>query len=435
MARSKAFLRGFLALAVVVPACVQLRERPLTSGSAGTGPGGATDGEGGEGGKGLGGHAGKATAGAGVDGGTGGTMTVGGTSLGGQSDAGQSGAPELGGAGDGDTGGNSHCNVKNTPVDASCELEAPSCDGLTTKCGADHESCCTSTHLPGGEYIRSYDASKTVSQDGVAVVGYQDQNSAAAKMDGFWLDRYEVTVGRFRKFVEAYDGWRQNKPFNEDGKVLDVNGTGWNKTTMDPALPGDAVTLGASLTFAACGDKVTWTSTPAGAEDMPVNCVRWAVAFAFCIWDGGRLPTEAEWNYAAAAGAQQRAFPWSDPASQAITPDADHANLESAGVLAVGARAPGKWGHQDLAGNVFEWTRDACTDCNTPSNKTPGADLDDYLDTTCIHCVHTSGPNRIMRGGSWKFQKAFGRTAARAANSPLNAYDDLGFRCARNPAP
>jgi formylglycine-generating enzyme required for sulfatase activity len=423
-----------MALAFVGPACVELRDGPLTSGSAGADTGGTSAGSGGS-------QAANGPGGDGAEAGNGGAFGApGGAPAGGQggeSDPGQSGASEGGAGGAAGSGGASepHCTLKNTPVDGSCDLQVPSCEGLTTKCGDDQESCCTSTHLPGGEYIRSYDASKTLSQDGVAVVGYQDQNSTPAKMDEFWLDRYEVTVGRFRKFVTAFNGWRTNKPFNDDGKVLDVNSTGWNKVTMDPSLPLESVSLDVALTSAECGDKVTWTSEPHGAEDMPINCVTWVVAYAFCIWDGGRLPTEAEWNFAAAAGAEQRAFPWSDPASQATTPDASDANLESEGVLSVGSRAPGKWGHQDLAGNVFEWTRDACTDCNTPSSSTPGAHLTDYLDTTCVHCVHTGGPNRIMRGGSWKFQKAFGRTGARAANAPLNAYDDLGFRCARNPAP
>jgi hypothetical protein len=59
---------------------------------------------------------------------------------------------------------------------------------------------------------------------------------------------------------------------------------------------------------------MTWTDTVGPNENLPMNCVPWYKAFAFCVWDGGRLPTEAEWNYAATGGNEQRKYPWGSTA-------------------------------------------------------------------------------------------------------------------------
>src|SRR5436190_2500975 len=122
----------------------------------------------------------------------------------------------------------------------------------------------------------------------------------------------------------------------------------------------------------------TFTKAPGANDNLPLNCADWYVAFAFCAWDGGRLPTLAEWNMAAAGGDQQRLYPWWAPGS-AMVVDKTYANYGSPYSVDVRAfkkvgalpKGNGRWGHADLSRNVAEWLRDAvghfgardCVDC------------------------------------------------------------------------
>jgi formylglycine-generating enzyme required for sulfatase activity len=185
-----------------------------------------------------------------------------------------------------------------------------------------------------------------------------------------------------------------------------------------------------SLTSAlACNSNYqTWTNQQGSNENKPINCVTWFEAMIFCAWDGGFLPTDAEWNYAAAGGSEQRTYPWSMPASS-TTIDTSYADYCSSNTCCsgncisiqnVGADSPkgdGKWGQADLAGNLDEWGLDwypgwaiPCTDCA-------------YLSPTS---------DRIIRSGSFADSVASSmRTTLRVGGSPTTRYFTNGFRCAR----
>ena len=137
-------------------------------------------------------------------------------------------------------------------------------------------------------------------------------------MSGFRLDKYLATVGRFRAFVAAsVAGW---VPAAGSGKHVHLNGgqglvnsggagyePGWDPTdTLELATTSAdwMARLNCEPSFH------TWTDIPGQNESLPINCVDWYEAYAFCIWDGGFLPSEAEWEDAAAGGAEQRAYPW-----------------------------------------------------------------------------------------------------------------------------
>jgi formylglycine-generating enzyme required for sulfatase activity len=246
-----------------------------------------------------------------------------------------------------------------------------------------------------------------------------------ATISSFRLDTYEVTIGRFRQFVNAAGLGTQATPPASGAGARTLNGMasqgGWDPT-WNASLKANTADLVAALKCDA-----EWTDAPGINDALPVHCLTWYEAFAFCVWDGGFLPTQAEWNFAAAGGSQQRAYPWSSPAGS-LAIDCAHANYDAQphcvnppGGTAnrVGSESPegdGAYGQADLGGNVWEWTLDyggtplsACNDCAT---LTPNA-------------------NRIIRGGSWYVIAVSLRTARPDGAAPTFRGYDLGVRCAR----
>ena len=296
--------------------------------------------------------------------------------LGTAGDATDGGAGGIGGnSADGATGGSGGSNgiPAGTP--------GPSCTGLASTCGpSGNESCCTSLLVPGGTFYRNYDG-----------VNYGDKSYPATVSD-FALDKYESTVGRFRAFVNAGMGTQANPPAPGAGAHPLIPGSGWD-SAWNTTLPADAASQIAAMKCSA--QFQTWTDTPGGNENRPQDCLAWSTAFAFCAWDGGRLPTEAEWNYAAAGGSEQRVYPWSNPPSSTSI-DHTRASYECMGdgvsacsstdFIVVGSRPAGngRWGHADLAGNVEEWMLDYSGAYQTP----------------CHDCVSALAYYRSVRGGN-----------------------------------
>jgi formylglycine-generating enzyme required for sulfatase activity len=284
--------------------------------------------------------------------------------------------------------------------------------------------------VAGGTYSRTY------SNLGSGPTGEADP----ATVSGFRLDKYEVTVGRFRQFVTAWNGGSGYVPPAGSGKHAHLNGghglansaspgtyeTGWVASDDSNIAPTNA-----NLTTS-CTPYATWTASAGSQETLPINCVNWYESAAFCVWDGGFLPSEAEWEYAAAGGSQEKQYPWGSTAPGTACPgtgcqyaiyNCDYpsgsgsctgvTSIASVGTATLGA---GAWGQLDLAGNVSEWNLDWYAT---------------YVDP-CTDCAYlTTASSGVIRGGLYSTSTLLPPTRNTSTRANPNA--GTGFRCARTP--
>ena len=395
--------------------------------------------------------------------------------------------------------------------------------GADKKCGGQptddraegSQDCCDVAYLPGGSFQRFNDP------------------AYPATVSPFFLDVYEVTVGRFRAWVEATNGnLRATAPAEGGGAHPKIQGSGW-RTEWNEYLPSTRAEVdkmlgpeeGNAEGFMACqygtnlddGGALTWwtdaldkkvkaknasspdilaENTKDALDKKPLNCVPWHVLFAFCVWDGGRLPTDAEFGFASVGGDEQRPFPWGsvDPASLArfanrvelsLVPIYEYgqkyttarlwdstlgpnvyeqnyaftyggkkmAKSDNASHIAPVGRKPlgnGRWGHADLAGGMFEWMLDEgpvrpgpCTDCanvNWPKgkDKDPNAFMEQPEFKNPGKIDWWQGGARVIRGSAWDNASglANGQTKAEieyyTSYPLLRTYRAIGGRCARD---
>src|SRR5512141_1636217 len=105
-------------------------------------------------------------------------------------------------------------------------------------------------------------------------------------------------------------GTQKSPPGEGAGAHPKIAGSGWS-STWNTHLSFDTAALRSALKCSAASQ--IWTDMPGSNENKPVVCLDWYTAFAFCAWDGGRLATDAEWNYAASGGNEHRYYAWSSP--------------------------------------------------------------------------------------------------------------------------
>jgi formylglycine-generating enzyme required for sulfatase activity len=175
-----------------------------------------------------------------------------------------------------------------------------------------------------------------------------------------------------------------------------------------------------------------WTSAPAGNERRPMNSLSWYDLYAFCVWDGGFLPSLNERAFAAMGGSEGRIFPWGDrnpsgSVSFAIhdclwwNPGAGPNECTPEDVAPVGSAPAGdaRWGQSDLGGSVFEWSLDVFV--------MPPFD-------GCADCARVEQSNtRAQCGGGFGNPSTFLDTRDCSAQLPAARDTVAGGRCARRP--
>jgi formylglycine-generating enzyme required for sulfatase activity len=235
-----------------------------------------------------------------------------------------------------------------------------------------------------------------------------------------WIDACEVTNRQFAEFVR------------QSGHVTTAEQRGWSLVWDEPE-PDQQGTGGWRRR-----EGVDWRhpfgphSSNVGRERLPVVHVSWHDAVAYCRWHRGRLPTEAEWEYAARAGLRGKRFPWGDreraddgtrePPYLANT--RQHGRAADAdgfdGLAPVGSFPPNRFGLYDMTGNAAEW----CADRYAPDYYATSPDEDPR--------GPSEGAQRVVRGGSWLSPEAFRadhHVGARSHRPTETTTGHLGFRC------
>lgn len=256
--------------------------------------------------------------------------------------------------------------------------------------------------VPGGAFEMGAD-------DGMPHEGPVHQVTVKA----FWMDRHEVTVAEFRRFV------------SETGYKTEAEAFGWSGA-FDMATGNWTRVDGANWQHPDGPDSIA-------RPEEPVTQVSWNDAARYAKWAGKRLPTEAEWECAARGGLKGKTYAWGDELRPGGRPVAnwwqgtfpEHNTVED-GFLKrapVMSFAPNDFGLYDVAGNVWEWCADWYGEdayAKGASNNPTGA---------------VSGTERVMRGGSWLCAENFCsnyRVAGRSHATPDTGLNNVGFRCVRD---
>jgi formylglycine-generating enzyme len=274
--------------------------------------------------------------------------------------------------------------------------------------------------LDGGPFLMGSEDDAVVPEDGEGPV-------REVRVGPFWIAAHPVTNAQFATFVKATghvtdaerfgesyvfgsfvrpEIARRSPPVPQAPWWLMVRGAYWKS----PEGPGSSIT---------------------SRQNHPVVHVTWGDAVAYCDWADARLPTEAEWEFAARGGLEQRRYPWGDE----LTPRGEHRcniwqgrfprhNTEDDGYLGtapVGAFRPNGYGLHQMVGNVWEW----CGDWFSATFHVDGSRQDPT--------GPPEGEARVMRGGSYLCHDSYCnryRVSARTANTPESSTGNLGFRCA-----
>jgi formylglycine-generating enzyme required for sulfatase activity len=276
-------------------------------------------------------------------------------------------------------------------------------------------------YLEGGEFLMGDDSRIGFAADGEGPVH-------KVRLDPFYIDATTVTNAQFAEFVKA------------TGYKTEAEKFGWSFVfhgLLSPRQKAKVTRVVAGLPWWVPVEGAFWYS-PEGPDsniddrmDHPVVHVSYNDALAYCKWAGKRLPTEAEWEYAARGGLEGKIYPWGDE----LTPNGQHyCNIWQGtfpekntmrdgyyGTAPAKSFPPNGYGLYNVSGNVWEWVHDWFSNtyyAESPVDNPKGP---------------ATGTRRCMRGGSFLCHRSYCnryRVAARNSNTPDSSTCHLGFRCA-----
>lgn len=277
------------------------------------------------------------------------------------------------------------------------------------------------------------------------------------RLDGFWISRAPITNNEFQRFVEAtgYVTTAERAPTVEEVLSQCPPGT--------PPPPAEML-VASSLVFkptkipVPLNNPLVWWEWKQGADwrhpqgpdssiegkgNHPAVHVSWDDAQAYCKWAGGRLPTEAEWEYAARDGLEQKMYVWgNEPADQdgkwkcniwqGRFPVTNTAEDGFVATSPVGSFPPNGYGLSDMAGNVWEWVNDWYRPDTYSQDATNEVTVNPPGPASSYDPEEPYAPKRVTRGGSFLCNDQYCsgyRPSARMKTSPDTSLVHTGFRC------
>lgn len=307
--------------------------------------------------------------------------------------------------------------------------------------------------MPGGKFIQG-----AVEKDSLALD--HEKPAHPVQVDGFFMDITEVTNAEFKKFVEA-TGYvtMAERPI----KWVDLK----KQVPPETPKPPDSLLQPGSLVFEKPEDRVSnlydfsqwWSwkiganwkqplgpgSSISGKEDYPVVHITYEDALAYCKWAGRRLPTEAEWEYAARSGRANEIFYWGNEISRLSQkantwngkfPAENTVSDEFERAAPVGSYPPNDFGLYDMAGNVWEFTNDWYHVNYYREMHKRGLQKNPEGPGNPFNPHNPQVPEKVIKGGSFLCHKSYCssfRSSARMQTSLDSSHEHLGFRTVASP--
>ena len=304
--------------------------------------------------------------------------------------------------------------------------------------------------IPGGEFSMGCEDPRAKPQGGPdAMVDARPIHRVF--VDGFWMDQTEVTNEQFAEFVKAtrYVTFAERTPKAEDYPNAPPENLVTGSVVFTP--PAEPVPLDNHYRWWSYVKGANWRhptgpdSSLKGRERFPVVHIAYEDAEAYAKWVGKRLPTEAEWEFAARGGLTGQTYAWGDEFQpdgrwmaniwQGRFPLQDDAQDGFAGIAPVAQFPPNGYGLHDLAGNVWEW----CSDWYRADYYAELAASDEIArnpqgPTKSLDPAEPNEPKRVHRGGSFLCTDQYCTRymiGTRGKGEVTSGSDHLGFRCVK----